>query len=209
MFDVTIETRLDDLLIVGLGNPGPEYAGSRHNLGWTCLEAFAGRIGVSLSRRRWRSVVGSGTACGRRLWLIEPQTYMNLSGRAVRDACRDLGIGIGSVWVVHDEVDLPLCRLRIQVGGSSAGHNGIDSIVGALGGDGFIRFRIGVGKPPRRGSEAGIRHVLGKFSRAQAAVVDTVVAGVASALEEALRSGVPKAMNLYNQAGSLGCEEVR
>ena len=181
---------------MGLGNPGPDYARSRHNLGWLCLEEFGRRVGVQLSRKRWRSVVGSGTACGRRLWLIEPQTFMNLSGRAVRDACRDLGIGTESVWVVHDEVDLPLCRLRIKVGGSSA-----------LGADGFVRFRVGVGKPGRRGSEAGVRHVLGRFSRAEAAVVDTVVAGVASALEEALKSGVPTAMNLYNRPGSLGCEE--
>jgi PTH1 family peptidyl-tRNA hydrolase len=209
MLDVTISTTVDDLLIVGLGNPGREYAGSRHNVGWTCVEELARRLGVPLSRKRWRSVVGSGTACGRRLWLIEPQTFMNLSGRAVRDACRDIGIGPESVWVVHDEIDLPLCRLRIQVGGSSAGHNGVDSIIGALGSDGFVRFRVGVGKARRRGSEAGVRHVLGKFSRAEAAVVGTVVAAVASALEEALRSGVPRAMNLYNRAGSLGCEEVR
>jgi PTH1 family peptidyl-tRNA hydrolase len=207
--EVTTTTNADDLLIVGLGNPGPEYAGSRHNLGWRCLGEFARRVGIPLSRRRWRSVVGSGTACGRRLWLVEPQTYMNLSGRAVRDACRDLGIRTESVWVVHDEIDLPLCRLRVKVGGSAAGHNGIESIISALGDDGFVRFRVGVGKPRRRGSEAGIRHVLGRFSRAEAAMVDTVVAGVASALEEALRSGVPSAMNSYNRPGSLGCEEVR
>src|SRR5436305_67351 len=83
---------------------GPEYAGSRHNLGWLCLDELARRIGVTLSRKRWRSVAGSGTACGRKLWLMEPQTFMNLSGRAVREACRDLGIGADSVWVVHDEI---------------------------------------------------------------------------------------------------------
>jgi PTH1 family peptidyl-tRNA hydrolase len=154
-------------------------------------------------------MVGSDTVCGRRLWLLEPQTYMNLSGRAVRDACRDLGIGPESVWVVYDELDLPLCRLRIRTGGSSAGHNGIESIINALGSDSFVRFRVGVGKPRRPGSQAGIRHVLGRFSRAESAAVDTVVAGVAAALEEALRSGVPSAMALYNHAGSLGCEELR
>jgi peptidyl-tRNA hydrolase, PTH1 family len=209
MLNVTTSTSVDDLVIVGLGNPGPEYARSRHNVGWMCLDAFAERIGVPLTRRRWRSLVGSGTVCGHRLWLLEPQTFMNLSGRAVREACRDLGIGPESVWVVYDEIDLPLCRLRIRVGGSSAGHNGIDSIIHALGSDGFVRFRVGVGRPQRPGSEAGVRHVLGKFSRAEAGMLDTVVAGVASALEEALRSGVQRAMDLYNQAGSLGCEEVR
>ena len=206
---MTTSTSVDDLVIVGLGNPGAEYAGSRHNVGWLCLEAFARRIQVPISRRRWRSMVGSDTVCGRRLWLLEPQTYMNLSGRAVREACRDVGIGPESVWVVYDEIDLPLCRLRIRVGGSSAGHNGIESIIDALGSDGFVRFRVGVGKPRRPGSQAGIRHVLGKFSRAEAAVVDTVVNGVAAALDEALRSGVPRAMALYNHSGSLGCEELR
>src|SRR5438309_8812175 len=84
---------LGDLVLVGLGNPGPEYARTRHNLGWACLEAFAARVGIELSRRRWRSRVGSGEAAGRRLWLMEPQTYMNLSGRSVFEATRDLGLG--------------------------------------------------------------------------------------------------------------------
>jgi peptidyl-tRNA hydrolase, PTH1 family len=208
MLNVTTSTAVDDLLIVGLGNPGPEYAASRHNVGWMCLEAFGARLGITLSRKRWRSVVGSETVCGRRLWLLEPQTFMNLSGRAVKEACRDLGVGPESVWVVYDEIDLPLCRLRIRVGGSSAGHNGIESIMSSLGTDGFVRFRVGVGKARRPGSEAGIGHVLGKFSRREAAMLDSVVNGVAAALEEALRSGLPRAMDLYNRAGSLGCEEL-
>src|SRR5205807_7738927 len=86
-----------DLVLVGLGNPGPEYARTRHNLGWACLEAFAARVGIELSRRRWRSRVGCGEASGRRLWLVEPQTFMNLSGRSVFEATRDLGVGPESV----------------------------------------------------------------------------------------------------------------
>jgi PTH1 family peptidyl-tRNA hydrolase len=208
MLNVTTSTAVDDLVIVGLGNPGPEYAASRHNVGWMCLEASARRLGITLSRKRWRSAVGSDTVCGRRVWLLEPQTFMNLSGRAVREACRDLGVGADSVWVVYDEIDLPLCRLRIRVGGSSAGHNGIESIMSSLGTDGFVRFRVGVGKAGRPGSEAGIGHVLGRFSRREAAMLDSVVSGVAAAVDEALRSGLPRAMDLYNRAGSLGCEEL-
>src|ERR1700730_15168004 len=124
MLNVTPSTAVDDLLIVGLGNPGPEYAASRHNVGCMCLEALAQRLGIPLSRKRWRSVVGSATVGGRRFGLLEPQTFMNLSGRAVREACRDLGIVAESVWVVYDEIDLPLCRLRIRGGGWAGGKTG-------------------------------------------------------------------------------------
>lgn len=197
-----------DLVLVGLGNPGPEYAGTRHNIGWACLDAFAARVGIGLSRRRWKARMGSGQVAGRRLWLIEPQTYMNLSGRSVFEAVRDLGLAAEAVWVVHDELDLPLCRLRIKVGGSAAGHNGIRSIIASLHSDAFVRFRVGVGRPPRAGSQAGARHVLSSFSREEAAVLDAIVNGVASALQKALESGLARAMEVYNRRGSLGCEEL-
>jgi PTH1 family peptidyl-tRNA hydrolase len=201
-------TEQSTLVLVGLGNPGAEYARTRHNLGWACLEAFAARVGIELSRRRWRSRVGCGEAGGHRLWLLEPQTFMNLSGRSVFEATRDLGVGPESVWVVYDELDLPLCRLRIKVGGSAAGHNGVKSIIASLHSDAFVRFRVGVGKPPRPGSSAGVGHVLGRFSRAEEGVLDKVTSGVADALQTAVAEGLPRAMELYNRAGSLGCEEV-
>ena len=194
---------------MGLGNPGLDYVGSRHNIGWECVDALARRGGADLWRRRWRSRVGCVSSDGRRVWLVEPQTFMNLSGRAVAEAVRDLGAGMESIWVVHDELDLPLGRLRIKVGGSAAGHNGVRSIIGSLGGDGFVRFRVGVGKPPRPGSESGVRHVLSRFNRRERALADTVVSGVADALELAVAEGVARAMNVYNRAGSLGGEETR
>ena len=201
------QTHDSDLVLVGLGNPGPEYAHTRHNLGWACLERFAEKNRVELSRRRWRSRVGCGQLAGRRVWLLEPQTYMNLSGRAVFEATRDLDVGPESVWVVYDEMDLPLCRLRIRVGGSAAGHNGIRSLIASLHSDAFVRFRVGVGKQPGAGSNAGVGHVLGRFSRKEAEVVDQVVDGAAAALQTALEEGLTRAMDLYNRAGSLGCEE--
>jgi PTH1 family peptidyl-tRNA hydrolase len=197
-----------DLLLVGLGNPGSEYTRTRHNLGSACLNEYARRVGIELSRRRWRSRVGCGEVAGRRLWLLEPQTFMNLSGRAVAEAVRDVGVGPEDVWVVHDEMDLPLCRLRIKIGGSSAGNGGVESIIGALHSDAFVRFRVGVGKPARKGSRAGVGHVLGRFSPREAEQVAKVVDGVASALEMAVTAGLAPAMNLYNRAGSLGCEEL-
>jgi PTH1 family peptidyl-tRNA hydrolase len=197
-----------DLVVVGLGNPGPEYEHTRHNIGRRCVEAFGERLGIALTRRRWRSRVGSGYAGERRVWLLEPQTFMNMSGRAVKEALRDLQVPLDSLWVVHDEMDLPLCRLRIRVGGSDAGHNGVSSIVAALGSDGFVRFRVGVGKQPAPGSEVGARHVLGRFAKVEADAVDAVVRGVACALETALEQGLSRAMELYNRSGSLGCEEI-
>jgi len=200
---------VSDLLVVGLGNPGPDYARSRHNMGWICVEELAHRLGVRIDRKRWQSRLGTGTRPGAgRVWLLMPQTMMNLSGEAVKKAVRDLRLPLASVWLVHDEIDLPLCRLRIRAGGRSAGHNGVRSVMSALGSDEFVRFRVGVGRPPGAGQKAGVRHVLGRFSRAEQDRVGTVVAGVADALEMAMEAGVERAMDVYNRAGSLGCEEL-
>jgi peptidyl-tRNA hydrolase, PTH1 family len=205
----TPEQTLDsDLVLVGLGNPGPEYARTRHNVGWACLDAFAAKTGIELSRRRWRSRTGCGLVAGHRVWLLKPQTFMNLSGRAAFEATRDLGVGPESVWVVYDEMDLPLCRLRIRRGGSAAGHNGIKSIMASLHSDAFVRFRVGVGKPEEAGSGAGVGHVLGSFSRREEEVAGVVIEGVVAALMTAVQDGLTRAMDLYNRAGSLGCEEL-
>lgn len=198
-----------DLLVVALGNPGPDYARSRHNLGWLCLDELARRRSVKIDRKRWQSRLGIGsTPAGGRLFLLMPQTFMNLSGEAVKKAVRDLKVPSSAVWVVHDEIDLPLCRLRIRVGGRSAGHNGVRSVMAALGTDAFVRFRVGVGRPAGSGREAGVRHVLGGFSRREQSLVGKVVAGVADSLEMAMDAGVSRAMDVYNRAGALGCEEL-
>ena len=209
MSDSSTSIESSAVVIVGLGNPGAEYADTRHNLGETCVRALASRLGVDISRKRWRSLVGfvdRPLGFPGRAWLVLPQTFMNRSGDAVASALRDAGVPPSSAWVVHDELDLPLCRLRIRLGGSDAGNNGVKSITGALGTDQFWRFRIGVGKPPS--SRQGVNYVLGRWSRAEASRIPAVVAGVTDALEEALRSGVVRAMDLYNRAGSLGCEEL-
>ena len=201
-------TELDrqNLLIVGLGNPGSEYAEARHNLGWLCVDELARRLDVAVDRKRWRSLAGSGSRGELRVWIVKPQTWMNLSGQAVAGAVRDLRLGPEHVWVVHDELDLPLCRLRIRVGGSGAGNNGVRSVIDSLGTPDFVRFRVGIGKPPT--AAAGVRYVLGKFSPAERERVPQVVASVAGALETALDQGLKRAMDLYNQAGALGCEEL-
>ena len=195
-----------ELLIVGLGNPEEDYADTRHNLGFACVRELARRLEVKIDRKRWQSLVGHSEARG--VWFVLPQTYMNLSGEAVAKALRDTKLTPGQLWVVHDELDLPLCRLRIRRGGSGAGHNGVLSIISSLGTPDFVRFRVGIGKPARKGSPAGRSYVLGRFTKAEAERVPAIVDGVAGALEMALDAGIERAMDRFNRAGSLGCEEV-
>ena len=196
----------EELVIVGLGNPESEYADTRHNLGFACVHELARRLGVRIERKRWRSLVGHAEARG--VWLVLPQTYMNLSGEAVARALRDLGVAPQNVWVVHDELDLPLCRMRIRRGGSGAGHNGVLSMIGSLGTPDFVRFRVGIGKPSSKGSPAGRHYVLGRFTKTEAARLPDIVDGVANALELALEAGVERAMDRFNRPGALGCEEI-
>ena len=196
----------EELLIVGLGNPESEYADTRHNLGFACVREFAKRLGVKVERKRWDSLVGHSEARG--VWLVMPQTYMNLSGQAVAKAVRDIRVLPQQVCVVYDELDLPLCRMRIRRGGSGAGHNGVLSIIDSLGTPDFVRFRVGIGKPARKGSQSGRHYVLGRFTKAESERIPAIVDGVASALELALGAGVERAMDRYNRAGSLGCEEL-
>lgn len=198
------ENFLSDLVLAGLGNPGPQYSATRHNLGRHCLEELSGRLGAPISRKRWRSKVGSVELGGRRIWLVAPETFMNMSGRAVADAVRDLGPGT-EVWAVYDELDLPLCRLRIRMAGSAGGHNGVKSLIACLGSPAFVRFRVGIGRPGS--AEQSVDHVLGRFSKSEAEAVPKVISGVADALELALREGLKAAMDQYNRLGSLGCEQ--
>jgi PTH1 family peptidyl-tRNA hydrolase len=196
----------EERLIVGLGNPESEYGDTRHNMGFACVRELGRRLGVSIEKKRWQSLVGHSEARG--VWLVMPQTYMNLSGEAVAKALRDAHISPQQTWVVYDELDLPLCRMRIRRGGSGAGHNGVQSLIASLGTDDFVRFRVGIGKPARRGSQSGVRYVLGRFTKAEADRVPRIVGGVADALELALEAGVERAMDRYNRPGALGCEEL-
>jgi len=193
-------------LIVGLGNPEEDYADTRHNLGFACVRELARRLDVKIDRKRWQSLVGRSDERG--VWFVLPQTYMNLSGEAVARALRDTKLTPEQLWVVHDELDLPLCRLRVKRGGSGAGHNGVLSIISSLGTPDFVRFRVGIGKPARKGSPAGRSYVLGRFTKAEAGRVPAIVDGVADALELALDAGIERAMERFNRAGSLGCEEL-
>ena len=151
------------LLITGLGNPGPEYSGHRHNVGFMAVDAIQRRHGFGPWRRRFHADVAEGNLAGEKVLLVKPLTYMNESGRSVGEAMRFYKLSPASVLVIHDEVDLPPGKIRMKTGGGAAGHNGLRSITGAIG-DGYRRLRIGVGHPGVK--EMVPRYVLHDFAKA-------------------------------------------
>lgn len=186
-----------DLLVVGLGNPGREYARSRHNVGFEVVDLLVRRHGGRLRKGNERALVDEVRVDGRRLALAQPLTYMNESGLAVAPLVRRFGVtDLADLVVVHDELDLPVGRMKVKLGGGLAGHNGLRSIKAHLHDDGFARVRIGVGKPPTR--EHGADHVLKRVGRADRALLDQVVERAADAVEVVLDEGVDAAMQRYN-----------
>ena len=185
-----------DLLVVGLGNPGDEYRGSRHNLGAEVVELLAKRHGGRLRKRKERALVDEVTIDGRRVALAIPLTYVNDSGHAVGALVRRFGVDPEQLVVVHDELDLPVAELKVKSGGGLAGHNGLRSIVAHLHTQDFQRARIGVGKPVSK--ERGADHVLNRFSKRERAEVDVTVEQAADAVETIVRDGVDAAMNRFN-----------
>ena len=185
-----------DLLVVGLGNPGDEYRGSRHNLGAEVVELLAKRHGGRLRKRKERALVNEVTIDGRRVALAIPLTYVNDSGHAVGALVRRFGVDPEQLVVVHDELDLPVAELKVKSGGGLAGHNGLRSIVAHLHTQDFQRVRIGVGKPVSK--DRGADHVLNRFSKRERAEVDVTVEQAADAVETIVRDGVDAAMNRFN-----------
>jgi peptidyl-tRNA hydrolase, PTH1 family len=186
-----------DLLVVGLGNPGAEYEGTRHNAGADVVALLAERHGGRLRRGKERALVDEVTVAGRRLALAFPQTYMNLSGESVALLVRRFGIDDPThLVVVHDELDLPVGRVKLKEGGGLAGHNGLRSIVAHLKSHDFCRIRIGVGKPP--GRQQGADHVLRKPSKADRTELEIAVQTAADAVEAIAERGMAAAMNEFN-----------
>lgn len=186
-----------DLLVVGLGNPGPKYAGTRHNVGAEVVELLAARHGGRLRSGKERALVDEVRIDGHRVALAFPQTYMNESGDSVRRLVRRHGIDdLAHLVVVHDELDLPTGRLKLKSGGGLAGHNGLRSIRDHLGSTDFARVRIGVGRPPS--AAKGADHVLKPPSKQDRLELDVAVEEAADAVEMILTGGIEAAMGRYN-----------
>lgn len=183
-------------VIVGLGNPGPRYRCSRHNVGFWCVDLMARRWEVKLSERRPKVVLGRGSHQGQDIVLAKPRTYMNNSGEAVTYLCTRFGVQPADLVVIHDEMDLPLGKIRIRPSGSAAGHNGIRSIIAALGTPDFPRIRVGIGHPPPDREQ--VSHVLTRFSEDESSIIADAVNRVVEAVDCLLAEDITVAMNRYN-----------
>lgn len=183
-------------LIVGLGNPGKEYERTRHNIGFAVVDLFARLNGIPITRRDYRGRVGDGRVGEARVFLLKPQTYMNLSGESVAAFRRQKPLALTDLIVVTDDIALPLGRLRLRASGSAGGHNGLKSLIQHLPSQDFPRLRVGVGAP--RDPSVQIDHVLGPFNRREQAEADEVTERAVAALEVWLRDGIERAMNEFN-----------
>ena len=182
-------------VIVGLGNPGPQYANTPHSVGFETVDALASSIGASWEdKRAFKCLWARGSLGGRQVLLVKPQTFMNLSGDSVAPVVKYSNATPADLVVVQDDIDLPVGRLRIRKGGSTGGHNGIRSVIERLGTSDFVKVKLGVGKD--RSNVIG--HVLGKFDPETRKVMDEEVAAAAKAVEAIVSQGPDRAMNTWN-----------
>jgi peptidyl-tRNA hydrolase, PTH1 family len=183
-------------LVVGLGNPGPEYSGNRHNVGFGIVEALAARMGGRFKSHKARADVIEGRLAGQRVVLAKPRSYMNESGGPVSALCDFFKVPLDRLVVVHDELDLPYAGLRLKLGGGDNGHNGLKSLRRSLGSGDFNRVRFGIGRPPGRMDAAAF--VLRDFSAAERKELDVLVEHAADAIEALVVDGMEKAQNTFN-----------
>lgn len=183
-------------LIVGLGNPGTEYAATRHNIGFDMVTFLSDQYNIPLRSREEKALVGKGVIEGQKVILAQPQTYMNLSGESVRALMDYYKLDLDELIVIYDDISLPVGQIRIRMKGSAGGHNGIKSIIQHMGTQEFARIKIGVGGKPEGGDL--VKHVLGRFSREQDAMFRDIFALAAEGVQKLLMNDSAAAMNLVN-----------
>jgi PTH1 family peptidyl-tRNA hydrolase len=187
-------------LICGLGNPGREYERHRHNIGFMVVEAMLPRARGELNQDKFQARVGQGTLGGERILFVEPQTYMNLSGRSLAEAARFYKVAVEDILVIHDELDLPFGRLQLKAGGGTGGHNGLKSSVQSLGADGFIRLRFGIGKPEGPNAKERVAgYVLSNFDDGERRQLEELIGRASDMAETWAREGLATAMNRFNR----------
>ena len=185
-------------LVVGLGNPGPRYAGNRHNVGFMVVDVLARRMGISLApARKLKSELGKGTLGDERVLLLVPLTYMNLAGEAVGPAARYYDVPPERIVVVHDELDLPFGTVRLKRGGGTGGHNGLKSVAAHLSTPAFLRARFGIGRPPPGRDVAA--YVLSDFTPEERRALPALVDLTADAVEAIVMEGIEAAMNRFHR----------
>ncbi|MBR4890760.1 MAG: aminoacyl-tRNA hydrolase [Clostridia bacterium] len=184
-------------VILGIGNPGKKYDGTRHNIGFIAMDYMSAKYNININKIKHKALIGEGTISGEKVILVKPQTYVNLSGESLREICSYYKVPVEKVIVIHDDISLSCGRMRIREKGSDGGHNGIKSIIYHLSSDSFTRIKIGVGEPPANYDLAD--WVLGRFSKEEVShlskLVDCIVEEV---VPKIITDGAKSAMNDYN-----------
>lgn len=186
-----------DFLIVGLGNPGKQYENTRHNAGFICIDILAEKYGIKINKLKFKSLMGEGRIEGKRCLLLKPQTFMNLSGEAVRDAVEFYKIPVENVIVICDDISLEPGKMRIRRKGSHGGQNGMRNIIFHLKDDNFPRIKIGIGAKPNPEYDLA-DWVLSRFSQSEAKLIKQVADNTVSAIEIMVKGDIDKAMSNYN-----------
>ena len=184
-------------LLVGLGNPGPDYARSRHNVGFLVADEAARELGARFTIRRFAAEIAAAQAKGEQVWILKPQTYMNHSGESVGSALRYWKLSLEELVVVHDDLELEPFRVQVKVGGGHGGHNGVRSVNAHVGSPDYARVRVGVGRPPPMVDPAD--YVLGRFSGAEESELQACVRLASEAALTVLEQGAVQAMNQFNR----------
>ena len=182
------------ILIVGLGNPGKQYEQTRHNIGFDVIDYMANKYNIDVNREKFKGICGEGFIENKKVILLKPLTYMNLSGESIRELANFYKLEDDEIIVVYDDISLDIGRLRIREKGSAGGHNGIKSIIQNLGGDKFPRVKVGVGQP----KDNLVNHVLEKFSKEDREHIEKVIPVVSDAIVEIVKNDAKESMNKFN-----------
>jgi PTH1 family peptidyl-tRNA hydrolase len=198
LFSGVFNKRGNDMyVIIGLGNPGKEYAETKHNVGFRVIDKLADKYNIDVTKFKQRAFTGDGMINGKKVQLVKPQTYMNLSGESVKEVMSFYKVPIENMIVIFDDISLPISMIRIREKGSAGGHNGIKNIIAHMGTDVFSRIKVGIGEKPNGWDLAD--YVLAKFSKDEAPLIETGIDKAAEAVELILSSGVKDAMNNFNK----------
>lgn len=184
-------------IIVGLGNPGKEYAHTRHNVGFETIDILADRMGIEVEEKKHKGLCGKGILAGQKVILLKPQTYMNLSGDSVGEMAQFYKIPPENIIVINDDISLDVGRIRVRPKGSAGGHNGLKSIIYRLNSDTFPRVKMGVGAPKHEDYDLA-DFVLGRFTKEEIPVMEDAIVKAEKAVAEIIKNGVQSAMNKYN-----------